>query len=402
MFQSDQFTDAWARYLPHPPRRRHSATTRASRGVELNGRTARPTPLPVARDDANPHQLRNVPTVPLPGPEAGPPLPTARPSRCGPTRVGAPYDPNQRVRMLHVPRGDNAHYRVTVRREPDTSVVALAAEFGRSSGSSFLGVPIGPHRVAQILKAIPSQCHYRHTAARDVGWRRTGSASGGTPPANLPRQRRRPKSNRCTRLCEPRGRTMLTILETVVCGGGYRTCTITYVRRPLNSQKSPGGSSCPCRLSRKMIVATKELENVPGPVAMVSGGFDPLHEGHVAYFAAAQDLGVPVLCNVTGDSYVSQKHPPLLSQDRRALLIDAIRHVAYTHVSNLATHEVLEMLSPRFFVKGRDWRSRLPEQEISVCAAAGTEIVYADTVLDSSTALLERWMHRAAGADAGK
>ena len=34
---------------------------------------------------------------------------------------------------------------------------------------------------------------------------------------------------------------------------------------------------------------------------MVDGGFDPLHEGHIAYFAAAAELGVPVLCNLASE-----------------------------------------------------------------------------------------------------
>ena len=148
-----------------------------------------------------------------------------------------------------------------------------------------------------------------------------------------------------------------------------------------------------------MIVKTEELAAVPSPVAMVSGGFDPLHDGHVAYFAAARDLGVPVLCNITGDSYVSRKHPPLLDQGRRASLVDAIRYLDYTHVSDLATHEVLALVRPRFFVKGRDWESRLPQEEMSACADAGTEIVYLDTLLDSSTGLLERCLEHFAGRD---
>lgn len=139
-----------------------------------------------------------------------------------------------------------------------------------------------------------------------------------------------------------------------------------------------------------MIVKTADLAPLKGTVAMVSGGFDPLHDGHVAYFESAAQLGAPVLCNITGDAYVSRKHPPLLAQDRRARLIDALRAVAYTHVSDLTTHEVLAALRPRFFVKGRDWEGRLPADEVEACAQAGAEIVYLDTVIDSSTRLLQR------------
>jgi glycerol-3-phosphate cytidylyltransferase-like family protein len=41
-----------------------------------------------------------------------------------------------------------------------------------------------------------------------------------------------------------------------------------------------------------MIVATEQLGAHRGRVAMVDGGFDPLHGGHVAYFREAARLGV--------------------------------------------------------------------------------------------------------------
>ena len=82
-----------------------------------------------------------------------------------------------------------------------------------------------------------------------------------------------------------------------------------------------------------MIVPSAELPSLQRQVAMVSGGFDPLHDGHVEYFEAAARRGAPVLCNITGDRYVSPKHPPLLAQDRRARLIDALRPVSNTRTS---------------------------------------------------------------------
>ena len=125
---------------------------------------------------------------------------------------------------------------------------------------------------------------------------------------------------------------------------------------------------------------------------MVDGGFDPLHAGHVAYFREAAALGAPVLCNLASDEYVTRKHPPLLPQDERAAIIDAIRFVDYVHCSQTTTAAVLEALLPRFYVKGADWRDRaLPDAEVAVCERAGVEIVYLDTVLNSSTAILQRF-----------
>jgi cytidyltransferase-like protein len=141
-----------------------------------------------------------------------------------------------------------------------------------------------------------------------------------------------------------------------------------------------------------MIVPTSELHRLRGQVAMVDGGFDPLHAGHVEYFAAAARLGAPVLCNVASDEWVSRKHPVLLPQDERARVIDAMRDIAYTHVSSGTTVAVLRELRPRYYVKGSDWRDRLPAEEVAACAEYGIEIVYLDTVLDSSTRIMNRYL----------
>ena len=149
-----------------------------------------------------------------------------------------------------------------------------------------------------------------------------------------------------------------------------------------------------------MIVSTADLARHQRSVAMVDGGFDPLHAGHVAYFREAASLGVPVLCNLSSDEYVSRKHPPFLPQAERAQLIDAFRYVDFVHCSTTTTVDVLGLLEPKLYVKGKDWRGRLPADEATLCAARGIEVVYLDTVLDSSTAILERYVRRV-GAHAG-
>jgi glycerol-3-phosphate cytidylyltransferase-like family protein len=146
-----------------------------------------------------------------------------------------------------------------------------------------------------------------------------------------------------------------------------------------------------------VIVSSADLAACRGRVTMVDGGFDPLHPGHVAYFEAAAGLGLPVLANVSPDEWVARKHPPFLLQGERAALVDAIRFVDYTHLSQTATAEVLRLLEPRYYAKGADWRGRLPDEELATCAERGIEVVYLDTVLDSSTAILERHARRGAG-----
>jgi cytidyltransferase-like protein len=146
-----------------------------------------------------------------------------------------------------------------------------------------------------------------------------------------------------------------------------------------------------------VIVSTEELPSLAGLVAMVSGGFDPLHPGHVAYFRSASELGAPLLCNVSSDEWVARKHAPLLTQAERIEVIDSIRFVDYTHAELTTTLDVLGRLRPRYFVKGADWEGRLPEDEQAVCAEHGIEVVFLDTVVDSSTDVLRRYEARRDG-----
>ena len=141
---------------------------------------------------------------------------------------------------------------------------------------------------------------------------------------------------------------------------------------------------------KSMIVTSNELPDIAGRVVMVDGSFDPLHEGHVAYFAAAFNLGHPVFCNIANDAWTLTKHPVLLPQVSRAAVIDAIRYISFVHCAEFSTREVLQRVRPIAYVKGNDWLARggIPQDEADICQQLGIEIAYVDTVLNSSTQLI--------------
>jgi glycerol-3-phosphate cytidylyltransferase-like family protein len=95
---------------------------------------------------------------------------------------------------------------------------------------------------------------------------------------------------------------------------------------------------------------------------------------------------------VASDEYVSTKHPPLLPEDQRAAIVDAIRYISYTHVNRFDTETILRELRPKYYVKGKDWEGRLPAEQVRICAEKSIGVVYLDTVLDSSTRLLEQFL----------
>ena len=142
-----------------------------------------------------------------------------------------------------------------------------------------------------------------------------------------------------------------------------------------------------------MILETSQLSDYVGQVAMVDGSFDPIHDGHIAYFQGAAEFGIPVLCNVASDSWTVTKHQVLLSQVQRAVVLDAIRFISFVHLSSTSTLEVLKLLKPRLYIKGNDWIARggVPKEEQDACNSLDIEVKYLDTVLNSSTQLLANW-----------
>lgn len=142
-----------------------------------------------------------------------------------------------------------------------------------------------------------------------------------------------------------------------------------------------------------MILLTEELGLYKNKLALVDGSFDPIHDGHIKYFHAASQLGMPVLCNVAPDSWTSSKHKVLLNQEQRGVVLDSIKYLDFVHLSSISTAEVIKLLEPRIYIKGNDWLTRggVPEIEESLCRNLGIEILYLQTVTNSSSKLLQNW-----------
>jgi hypothetical protein len=96
-----------------------------------------------------------------------------------------------------------------------------------------------------------------------------------------------------------------------------------------------------------VIISTDDLAKHRG--ATMADGGSTAHPGHIAYFEAASALGCGAR-NVAPDAV--REDPPVLLQAERVVVIDAIRHIAFTHASALPTVEVLRLLAPRVYAKG--------------------------------------------------
>lgn len=144
-----------------------------------------------------------------------------------------------------------------------------------------------------------------------------------------------------------------------------------------------------------MIVSEEELSKLNKKVVMVDGCFDPLHLGHLRYFEEATKFGLPVFCNVTGDAYLKEKknRNSLLPDKQRGEIINALKPIEYVHLCKTSTQDILKKLKPAKYIKGLDWKDRgLPETELEVCREYNIEIVYLDSILDSSTKMVDQFL----------
>ena len=57
-------------------------------------------------------------------------------------------------------------------------------------------------------------------------------------------------------------------------------------------------------------------------VVLVTGGFDPLHSGHIEYFKAAKALGFLLIVGINSDAWLTRKkgQPFMPMQERKAII----------------------------------------------------------------------------------
>lgn len=143
-------------------------------------------------------------------------------------------------------------------------------------------------------------------------------------------------------------------------------------------------------------------------IAIVSGGFDPLHAGHIQYINKARavaDAGGKrgkLIAIVNKDTFLRQKKGYVcLSEKDRATIISNIRDVDCTIIAmdnDMTVNKTLEYLAKLYanganqlyFCKGGD-RNRKNIPEVAVCRRNGIRIIDGlGDKIDSSSDLINR------------
>tara|TARA_A100001011_G_scaffold399638_1_gene509265 strand:- start:1552 stop:2025 length:474 start_codon:yes stop_codon:yes gene_type:complete len=121
---------------------------------------------------------------------------------------------------------------------------------------------------------------------------------------------------------------------------------------------------------------TEEDEKIP--TVMVSGGFDPVHAGHIRMIRDAAKYGDVIIIANSDDWLFRKKGFVFMEYERRVEILNAIKGVILVDSVDDADGTVCEAirrLQPTYFANGGDrGRSNTPEQ--SVCEELGIELLW--------------------------
>lgn len=118
-------------------------------------------------------------------------------------------------------------------------------------------------------------------------------------------------------------------------------------------------------------------------IVAVSGGFDPLHHGHVRMFKAAKSLGDKLVVILNNDNWLKTKKGYVFMPEHfRAEVIEAIKYVDSVFITehgendpDMSVCQALREVEPDIFANGGDrFKDNIPE--VAVCEELGIEMVF--------------------------
>ncbi|MBI5357613.1 adenylyltransferase/cytidyltransferase family protein [Candidatus Saccharibacteria bacterium] len=131
------------------------------------------------------------------------------------------------------------------------------------------------------------------------------------------------------------------------------------------------------------IVSFEEFEKLRpnlGKVVVTSGGYDPIHPGHISCIIESKKYGDTVVVIVNGDSFLTaKKGKPFQDLETRCLIVSGIAGVDYVIPFEIkddqTVNKALERLKPDVFTKGGDRVDEKSIPEWETCKKNNIKIV---------------------------
>lgn len=117
-----------------------------------------------------------------------------------------------------------------------------------------------------------------------------------------------------------------------------------------------------------------------GKVVMTSGGYDPIHPGHISCIIESKKHGDVLVVVVNGDHFLAaKKGKPFQNLETRSLIVSGIEGVDYVVPFEIegdqTVNKALETIKPDVFTKGGDRVDAKSIPEWEVCKKYNIEII---------------------------
>jgi D-beta-D-heptose 7-phosphate kinase/D-beta-D-heptose 1-phosphate adenosyltransferase len=139
-------------------------------------------------------------------------------------------------------------------------------------------------------------------------------------------------------------------------------------------------------------------------IVAVSGGFDPLHSGHIRMMREAKKLGHKLVVILNNDNWLQKKKGySFMSQEERKEIIESLgcvdEVVLTSHkkgTEDMSVCETLKKVKPHIFANGGDRKlGNIPE--VPVCKEIGCKMIFnigKGGKIQSSSWLLEEYLKK--------
>lgn len=123
-----------------------------------------------------------------------------------------------------------------------------------------------------------------------------------------------------------------------------------------------------------------EIRDTLGDIVCTSGGFDPIHPGHISCILDSKQYGDTLVVVVNGDEFLRVKKGKAFQDVKtRCMIVSAIRKVDYVIPFEIegdqTVCEALRRIRPAKFTKGGDRTDYTNIPEWDVCQEHNIEIV---------------------------
>ena len=126
-------------------------------------------------------------------------------------------------------------------------------------------------------------------------------------------------------------------------------------------------------------------------IAMISGGFDPLHVGHIDLIKLASAHGDVIVALNSDDWLRKKKGYVFMPYDERSRILGAIRCVVAVipvQDEDATVCKVLKSLKPDFFINGGDCKEPNPAEK-TICERLNIIQIFGGGKIQSSRKLVE-------------